>query len=252
MCYDIKSKLETQLKRARHNNNQPWIKELEKKLQPYLDKDINHASGFSHPTVLVYTSEKPFEPQPYQWGLVPSWVKDEKQQNNIWNKTINARGETIFEKPSFKAAAMARHCVVYVDGFFEHHHYKGKTYPFYISRKDSEPLPLAGLFEHWVNKQSGELYYTFTLITTTANELMRKIHNNPKLNEARMPVILSNLNEERWLNSFDIQLMKDLMIPFSTEALIAHTVAPLRGKKALGDVPEASDRFIYSELDWAG
>ncbi|MCU4165916.1 SOS response-associated peptidase [Carboxylicivirga caseinilyticus] len=251
MCYDIKTKLETQLKRAKHYNNQRWIEELENKLKPYLDKDINHASGFMHPTVLIYTSEKPFEPQPYQWGLVPSWVKDDNQKNLIWNKTINARRETMFEKPSFKAAAKSKHCIVYVDGFFEHHHYKGKTYPFYIYRSDNQPMALAGLYDQWVNRQTGEVFNTFTIVTTRANELMSKIHNSPKLAEPRMPVILKDDACEDWLSNKDENIANKVLLPFSDEKLKAHTVAPLRGKLALGDVPEASEPFAYEELKWA-
>ena len=251
MCYDIKTKLETQLKRAKHYNNQKWIEELEVKLKPYLDKDINHASGFMHPTVLVYTSEKPTEPQPYQWGLVPSWVKDDVQKNIFWNKTINARGETIFEKPSFKAAAKSRHCIVYVDGFFEHHHYKGKTYPFYIYRLDKEPMPLAGLYDEWINKESGKVVNTFTVVTTKANSLMTKIHNNPKLTEPRMPVILKDAAVDRWLGEFDRKCLAEVLEPYPKQELSAYTVAPLRGKMALGNVPKASEPFIYDELKWA-
>jgi len=251
MCYDIKSKLETQLQRAKHYNNQKWIEELELKLKPYLDKDINHASGFMHPTVLVYTSEKPTEPQPYQWGLVPSWVKDEVQKNTFWNKTINARGETIFEKPYFRAAAESRYCIIYVDGFFEYHHYKGKTYPFYIYRSDTAPMPLAGLYEQWIDKHSGEVVNTLTIVTTKANELMKEIHNNLKLKEPRMPVILKEAAADRWLEEFDRRSLTEVLKPYPKQELSAYTVAPLRGKMALGNIPEASEPLIYDELKWA-
>ncbi len=252
MCYDIKTKLETQLKRAKHYNNEAWIADLEKQLQPYLDKDINHTSGFMHPTLLVYTNDKPTEPQAFQWGLVPHWVKDEKQKLQLWNKTINARGETIYDKPSFRQAARDKHCVIYVDGFFEHHHYKGKTYPFHIYRKSNEPLVLAGLYEQWLDKQTGELLNSFTIVTTKANTLLTKIHNNPKLSEPRIPVILSKENEELWLDkSFKSKDMPIILDPISSSDLSFHTVVPLRGKNALGNVPEASEPFIYPQLEFA-
>jgi len=248
MCYDIKTKLETQLKRAKHYNNQIWINELEETLRPYLDQDINHASGFSHPRVFIYTNKKPFEPQLYQWGLVPSWVKDENQKNQLWNKTINARGETINEKPSFKSAAQSRHCIIFIDGFFEHHHFNGKAYPFYIYRKDDAPMALAGIYDQWIEKSTGEIVNTFSIITTKANNLMKKIHNNPKLTEPRMPVILNKELEELWLNESSPTLMKNILRPFDMEEMTAHPVAPLRGKKYLGNVPEVTDEYFYENL----
>lgn len=250
MCYDIKTKLETQLKRAKRKNNPEWVAELEKKLKPYLENHY-HVSGFTHPNVLIYTSEKPNEPQLYQWGLVPSWVKDESQKLQLWNKTINARGETLFEKPSFKSAAQSRHCILYVDGFYEHHHYKGKTYPFFIYRKDSEPMPLACIYEHWVDKKTGEMLNTFSIVTTQANTLMGKIHNNPKLTAPRMPVILDEIKEEIWLDINSKSDFKKILIPYPTEMLNAHTVMPLRGKYALGNIPECSQVFNYEELPLA-
>lgn len=249
MCYDIKTKLETQLKRAKHYNNLAWIADLEKELKPYLNQDIHHASGFMHPHVLIYTNNEPFKPQLYQWGLVPHWVKSEEQRKQLWNKTINARGETIYEKTSFKASAQTKHCVIYIDGFFEHHHFKGKTYPFYIYGKHAEPLVLAGLYEQNVNKQTGEVFNTFAVVTTKANNLLTKIHNNPRMKEPRIPVILSSEKEQLWLDKdFKASDMDAMLVPYPSKSLSFHTVAPLRGKNTLGNIPQASEPIIYPTL----
>ncbi|MCU4177196.1 SOS response-associated peptidase [Carboxylicivirga sp. N1Y90] len=251
MCYDIKSKLETQLKRAKHYNNEAWIAELEKELKPYLDNDHHHASGFTHPTVLIYTCDKPYEPLPFQWGLVPYWTKDELKKNQIWNKTINARSETIFEKPSFKKAAANQRCLVYIDGFYEHHHYNGKAYPYYIYRLDGQPLVLGGLYDQWLNVESGELLNTFSVVTTKANDLMRQIHNNPKLAEPRMPLIFNtDESADLWMSPSNdtANSLEDLFMPLADGVLGAHTVAPLRGKNALGNVCEVSDKVDYEGL----
>lgn len=108
MCYNIEIHLENTLKRARHYGDEDWIQKIEEALKPFM------------PTVA-------------KWGLIPNWVKDLDTANKIRNKTINARGESIFEKPSFKNSARTKRCLIYVNGFYEHHYFNEKTYPYYIS-----------------------------------------------------------------------------------------------------------------------
>lgn len=248
MCYDVKTKLEAQLKRARHYFDEEAIKQIEKELAPYLkDEETFRASGFEHPHVLVYTNEDKYKPQAAVWGLIPSWVKNSEQQMKLWNSTINARGETIFEKPSFKASANKKRCILVVDGFYEHHHFKGKPYPFFIQNKNREPITLGGLWEEWVNKDTGEIIKSFTIVTTKANELMTKIHNNPKLPEARMPLILNDEEIETWLGN-DIDKVKSLLRPNTDIFLEAYTVQKIRGKDSLGNTPQAVERYDYEEL----
>ena len=116
-----------------------------------------------------------------------------------WNNTLNARGETIFKLNSFRKAANESRCLIYIDGFYEHHHFGKQTYPFYIFKKDLSPLPLAGLYTEWTNPETHGRLLTFSIVTTTGNELLSKIHNNPKLKEARMPVILHEELADQWL-----------------------------------------------------
>ena len=104
MCYDIKASLEAQLKRAKRSNDLAAIMEIEQKLIPYTDLPVHHKSGFAHPKLLIYTKESPNVPIIAHWGLIPHWVKDADLKNKIWNSTINARGETLAEKPSFRDA----------------------------------------------------------------------------------------------------------------------------------------------------
>lgn len=249
MCYDIKTKLEAQLKRAKHFNDKAYIEELKKRLSVYKDHEYHHAAGHAHPPVLIYTNQHPDFPVPASWGLIPHWVKNREQQLKLWNGTINARSESIFEKPAFREPALNKHCLVYVDGFYEHHHFNGKTYPFYIHRKDHEPFALAGLWDEWLDKKTGELMTSFTVLTTKANTLMQKIHNNPKLPEARMPVILSPELELQWLKTLGAEKTKkmatEIFHPYPENELEAYTVRRLRGKDAVGNVPEASEYFKY-------
>jgi putative SOS response-associated peptidase YedK len=128
----------------------------------------------------------------YRWGLVPSWAKDDK----IGNRLFNARGETVAEKPSFRSAFAKRPCVIPVDGFYEWDHRPGRNrQPHFFTREDEEPLLLAGLYEHWRNPEElgGEPLATCTVITTTPNADMDEIHD-------RMPVVLARNDFETWLN----------------------------------------------------
>ncbi|MGB5335398.1 MAG: SOS response-associated peptidase [Woeseiaceae bacterium] len=123
-----------------------------------------------------------------RWGLVPFWAKDP----SIGNRMINARAETVAEKPSYRAAFRHRRCVVLADGFYEWRRENDAKTPYYISLASGEPLGLAGLWENWTDKETGESLQTTTLITTEANEFMQPLHH-------RMPVILRSDTASDWL-----------------------------------------------------
>jgi putative SOS response-associated peptidase YedK len=254
MCYDIKASLEAQIKRAKRKGDLAAVEEIIENLMPFTDLPLHHASGFTHPELLIYTDRQPEYPEVATWGLVPYWVKDQEQIKKLWNNTLNARGETIFEKPAFRESAKKHRCIVYVDGFYEHHHFNKNTFPFYISRKDQQPLALAGLYSEWTNPSTGGIMNTFSIVTAEGNELMAKIHNNPKLKRPRMPVILSEDSEYHWLKSIDDELDKEaiqnLIHQFPEDYLQAHTVAKLRGKDYPGNIEGISDEVIYHELEF--
>ena len=253
MCYDIKTSLEAQLKRARRYNDQQAIEEIEKKLAPYTDLPLFHVSGFQHPRVFIYTDAQPEIPSVATWGLIPHWVKDEDQKKKIWNNTLNARGETIFEKPSFRYSARNKRAIVYVDGFYEHHHHEGKTYPFFISKKNGEPMAMAALWSDWQDPENGEWIRSFSIVTTVGNPMMAEIHNNPKLQGPRMPLILPDELAEHWLDEvnddLDIQRIQELIQSYPEEELQAHPVSKLRGKEYIGNVPAISEKVVYEELE---
>ena len=123
-----------------------------------------------------------------RWGLVPFWAKDP----SIGSRMINARAETVAEKPSFRAAYRHRRCVVLADGFYEWHREGDTKTPYFISLASGEPFALAGLWENWTDKVSGDSLQTTTLITTAANEFMMPLHH-------RMPVILESNTAGEWL-----------------------------------------------------
>ena len=251
MCYDIKVMEEAQLRRIKLHGDRNAVLEIRERLIPRTDLPIYHESGFNHPNLLIYTDEDPYFPAVATWGLVPHWVKDEDGKKKIWNNTLNARGETIFEKPSFRFAAEHSRCLVYIDGFYEHHHFKKNTYPFYIYRKDNEPLILAGLWSRWTNDIGGKIN-TFSIVTTQGNPMMAKIHNNPKLEGPRMPLILPEELADKWLQpiseALDKQLIQELIQSYPEEELTFYTVAKLRGAAYKGNVEGISDEVVYEEL----
>ena len=133
-----------------------------------------------------------------RWGLVPFWAKDP----SIGNRMINARVETVAEKPSYRAAFRHRRCIVLADGFFEWRREGDIKTPHFISLASGEPFALAGLWESWNDKESGEALQTTTLITAAANDFMTPLHH-------RMPVILEANTAGEWLEG-STELLDDI------------------------------------------
>jgi putative SOS response-associated peptidase YedK len=125
-----------------------------------------------------------------RWGLIPAWAKDPK----IGYKLINARAETVAEKPSFRAAFRQRRCLIPADGFYEWQQVEGSrhSHPYFIGLQDKRPFAFAGLYERW-ESPDGENFDTCTIVTTAANEVLAPIHD-------RMPVILSPQKYAQWLD----------------------------------------------------
>lgn len=124
-----------------------------------------------------------------RWGLLPSWAKDTK----FSYRTINARAETVAEKPSFRAAFRKRRCLVPASSFFEWRKVESRKQPHLIQMQDDSPFAFAGLWESWHNPQDESIVQSCTIIVTDANEFMKPIHD-------RMPVILNPDDYGRWLD----------------------------------------------------
>lgn len=152
------------------------------------------------------------------WGLIPHWATDDKGAS----KLINARSETLVEKPSFRNALKKRRCLVLTDGFYEWAHDEhGKKYPVRVSLKSKEPFAMAGLWEHWVNPKSGEIQETFTIVTTAANERIRPIHE-------RMPAFLTEETEKIWLdNTKSVDDWLAVLKPYPQELIEVQRVSKL-------------------------
>ncbi|BEV37473.1 SOS response-associated peptidase [Bacillus stercoris] len=153
-----------------------------------------------------------------RWGLIPPWAKDEK----IGYKMINARAETITEKPAFKRPLVSKRCIIPADSFYEWKRFDSKTkIPLRIKLKSSALFAFAGLYEKW-NTHQGDPLYTCTIITTEPNELMKDIHD-------RMPVILARDFEKEWLNPHNTnpEYLQSLLVPYEADDMEAYRVSSL-------------------------
>lgn len=249
MCYNLVSATRKKLAYAIATGADPAvIEKLMKKLEELLKKVKAHyfVNAFQHPHLLVYASG---EIQSCRWGLIPHWVKDEETASEIQNQTLNARGETIFEKPAFRSAAEKGRCLVLADAFYEYHHRGKLTFPYHISFRDGGVMPLAGIRDEWVNPSTGEIVSGVSIVTTEANALLSHIHNNPKAEGPRMPLILEGEARTAWLDpSSSRSDLLELIRPFDENRMQAYTVARQKGAGSPGDSPDAEKEFLYSEL----
>lgn len=233
-----------------HNSMSKKAQEVANRFNAQIEigfEPVFHASGFSFPKWPVITAEEPDKINLYRWGLIPHWVKDEEQAKKIRGQTLNARSETIFEKPSFRISIHKKRCFVISTGFFEWQDYKKKKYPYFIHLKNTEIFALAGIYSKWVNKSTGEIINTFSIITTAANPLMAKIHNSKE----RMPVILPEEIERDWLdNDLTDEQIKKFFPAIDERKMEAHTISKLiTSRKENSNVAEVQERYVYPELE---
>jgi putative SOS response-associated peptidase YedK len=148
-----------------------------------------------------------------KWGLIPSWAKD----TSMGARLINARAETVAEKPTFRQAFKQRRCIIPADGFYEWRRTGGRKQPFFFRMRDESPFGFASLWERWEGE--GEVINSCTILTTEANEVLRTVHD-------RMPVILHLKDYELWLNGDPrrLNLTKDLLRPYPEEKMVGYPV----------------------------
>jgi Uncharacterized conserved protein len=180
-------------------------------------------SGFEHPKLPIIAAEKRDEFQLMSWGLVPNFTKDKEQAAKICNQTLNAKAETLLQKPSYKNLTKKQRCIIPITGFFEWQQEGRKKTPFYIFSKANFVIPLAGIYDQWTNPENGKVHQSFSIITTEANKLMAKIHNV----KHRMPALLSIEDTEEWLdNSTQEKNALALLKPADERILEAHQINP--------------------------
>jgi len=150
-----------------------------------------------------------------RWGLIPHWADDP----SIGNRMVNARAETVAEKPAFRDPFRRSRCLVVADGFYEWQRLDGAKQPWYLYRADGEPLALAGLWDRW-RPPDGEPVTSCTIVTTRPNELVEELHD-------RMPVILPEEDWQSWLDpeQRDAAALQELLRAFPADGMEAHAVS---------------------------
>lgn len=202
-------------------------KKLEERFKAELSDELqpryNAAPTQTLPVITNADGERKIEF--FHWGLIPAWAENPA----IGSKMLNARAETLAEKPSFKKALQSRRCLVLADGFYEWKAEGKKKQPMRMSLKNGEMFAMAGLWENWTDKETGEVIHSFTIITTEANELLKPIHD-------RMPVILLPKNEEIWLdNELETEQLLKVLQPYPADELKAEPVSKAVNNAAYDD-----------------
>ena len=156
---------------------------LEKRFAAAFDYEyVNqyHVNGFNFKKLPVICSDNSHTIQGVHWGLIPFWVKDSKQAQDLRSKTLNAKSETAFDLPSFRGSISKKRCLVLADGFFEWMDEKKEKIPHFISLKEQRAFVMAGIYDSWLDKEICEIIKSFSILTCDANPLMAKIHNSKK------------------------------------------------------------------------
>ncbi len=162
-------------------------------------------------TLPIVKNNNPNKIVPATWGFLPEWMQDQRPAG-----FINARSETIFEKPAFKKAANSQRCLIPADGFFEWKKIGNRKQPYYIHLKDKGIFSLAGLWESF--KKGSKEILTFTILTVEPNSLIKKIHN-------RMPVMLDKKQEQIWLQENNTSQLKKILDPFNSLKMKAYPIS---------------------------
>jgi len=186
-------------------------------LAPELPFRYNIAPTQLVPAVRISADHKTRELAMFRWGLIPSWAKDAK----IGNQLINARSETVAEKPAFRSAFRKRRCLMPADGFYEWKKEGTKKQPFYVHLKSGGPFAFAALWEDWTDEK-GKRIQSCTILTTEANSVLKPLHD-------RMPIILHPDHHERWLDPA-IQKSEEIvpiLQPIPGKELAMHPVSTL-------------------------
>ena len=189
---------------------------------------------------VIVRNEGRNEAKVMKWGLVPSWAPD----SSMGQRMINARSETLLEKPSFKQAVGKRRCLVPANGFYEWRQDGKRKIPMWIQFKTREPFAFPGLWDCWIDRDTGTKLYTFTIITTRANALLRQIHD-------RMPVMYDREMGRQWLEQpfgNDEMMLSLALQPVQSERLEGYEVSTLVNSPE-NDSPECVRRIRNQSPD---
>ncbi len=221
MCYKTSTPNKDQLE-GYFNKQQVKQNMVVDNFDPYF-----HADGFLRPYLPFTANEEENRVGVARWKLLPFIVKNEEEANKYAN-TLNARCEDVFDKFSYKHYIGKTHGLLWVNGFFEPHRPTPKvSVPYYIRAINSEPFTLGCIYANWVNKDTGELIRTFSIITTPPNKLLSEIHTEGQ----RMPLVIPPESRTAWLHATKTDDIIDLMKPLPDGYLIGYQVNNIINKE---------------------
>ena len=240
------------------------LNKQEKSIADYaLNLQMPHANGFDYPQWPVLkpiAGGTDFVPCMMHWEFIPSYIRGWEAvlhfrkgglnprtgKKDIPHNTLNAIGEEVLNKPTYQQAALQRRCLVLSSGFYEWRHFtptggKDTAYPYYISCKEREYFFMAGIWNPWVDQESGEVVESFAILTTAANHMMAGIHNKKK----RMPVILPENEAAEWIRD---DLSRDRIAALATFSVPDNILNAYTIRKDFRLLEEPREPFEYPEL----
>lgn len=190
-------------------------------------KEQKEVSGFSMPDIPISIHTKPNSIIKGKWKLIPNWVNNYNEAKQYAN-TLNARAEDIFDKTSYKGLIQSNRCLVWINGFYENQHPDNyTTNEYFINHISGLPFTLGGIYNQWIDKETGELYNTCSIVTTPANTLMSEIHNT----QQRMPLIIESSVRQDWLGNLTREEITYLMQPLKDGRLTARITSSKTKKR---------------------
>jgi putative SOS response-associated peptidase YedK len=183
--------------------------------------------AFANSTLPIITNTNAADIIMSNWGLIPSFITTQKEASIFKTKTINARSETIFEKPSFKNNIVNNRCLILLDGFVEYQHNGNHKQAYYVQVQQGALFAMAGIYNYWHNPDTQLNEITCSIVTVAANQLMCKIHNSKE----RMPLILKHADQDNWLNAASVQDVTQLFYQYDTQLMSAYPIHNNIGKQ---------------------
>lgn len=201
-------------------------------------------NGFNRPTMPVISNQNPHDIEFLQWGFVPNSINSMADAEGFIKRysTLNAKSETISKSQAFGNAIDNQRCLVLASGFFEWQHIKNQKIPYYISLTHETLFAFAGIWDSWINEY-GQKHFTYSILTTKANDLMSRIHNTKK----RMPIILPYDQVGDWLSpQINKSNFNDFLSDIQYPDLEAHTIKPFLTKQVQNVGDEILEPYDYN------
>lgn len=264
MCYRVSYLTQKALKYAKYyGEDEGHVKELEQQLDVFKGKVKSVYQALAQDTIApelpVVTNEQPKTFNLHKWGIVPHWANE--YDDDLRRRFVVSQSEEMFNKNIYKESAAEKRCLIMIDGYFDHHHRFGKTFPYFIHQKNGDPMMLAGLWSRWLDQKNEMELDTVAVLTTRGNRQMQEIHNNPEMLKrknsvsSRMPVIVPREMWDTWLNPNSIadpidqkKLIEEVCVPYPDELMESYTTYPLNRGRELINSSEVGQRRDYPEL----